>query len=78
MSQILLKLEQFRTTSSNLENDLEENTKYLNNQGFTLSVLDSELKKLYTEMQNKLRQIDLENKQLETVKKRHNVSIKMH
>lgn len=76
LSLTLLKLEQCRTTSTNLENNLEENTKYLKNQGFIVSTLNFELKKLYTEIQNKSRQIDLENKQLETVKKRHNVSKK--
>lgn len=72
----MLKLEQYRTTSSNLEKDIEGNTKYLNDQGLNLSVLKSELKKLYTEIQNKSNQIDFENKKLENVKKRQNVSQK--
>eukprot|EP00102_Acyrthosiphon_pisum_P020925 XP_016658135.1 PREDICTED: coiled-coil domain-containing protein 40 [Acyrthosiphon pisum] len=71
LSKTLLKLEQCRTTSFNLEQDIVENTKYLNDQGFALSALDSELKKLYTEIQNKTKHIDLENKQLEIVKKLH-------
>ncbi|KAE9542832.1 hypothetical protein AGLY_002743 [Aphis glycines] len=71
LSKALLKLEQCRTTSSNLEQDIEENTKYLNDQGFALTTLDSELKKIYSEIQNKTKQIDLENKQLEIVKKLH-------
>ncbi|XP_022161075.1 kinetochore protein SLK19-like [Myzus persicae] len=71
LSKELLKLEQCRTTSFNLEQDIVENTKYLNDKGLVLSTLDSELKKLYTEIQNKTKHIDLENKQLEVVKKLH-------
>jgi len=59
-----------------LEQDIVENTKYLNDQGFALSALDSELKKLYTEIQNKTKHIDLENKQLEIVQKLHDASQK--
>uniref|UniRef100_A0A2S2Q421 Coiled-coil domain-containing protein n=1 Tax=Sipha flava TaxID=143950 RepID=A0A2S2Q421_9HEMI len=70
LSQSLLKLEQYRTTSSNLENDIEKNTTFLNDLGFALSTLDSELKKLYIDIQNKSKQIDLENKQMETIKKK--------
>ncbi|VVC28629.1 Hypothetical protein CINCED_3A025872 [Cinara cedri] len=70
LSQVLLKLEQYRNTSFNLEKDIKENTKYLNDQGFVLSALDSELNKIYTEIKNKSRQIDLENKKLETMKKK--------
>lgn len=74
LSHSLLKLEQYRTTISNIEKDVEENIKNLNNQGYALSALDFELKKLYTEIQNKSRQIDLENNQLETIKKRYEAS----
>lgn len=74
LSKALLKLEQCRTTSFNLEQDIVENTKYLNNQGLALSALDSELKKMYAEIQNKTKHIDLENKQLEIAKKLHNAS----
>lgn len=48
----------------------------MNDQGLALSALDSELKKWYTEIQNKTKHIDLENKQLEMVKKLHDVSQK--
>jgi len=48
---------------------MEENTKYLNDQGLILSTLDNEMKKLYIDIQNKSRQIDLENKKMETLKK---------
>ncbi|XP_025204479.1 coiled-coil domain-containing protein 40-like [Melanaphis sacchari] len=65
-------LDQITSVYSNLEQDIEKNTKYLNDQGFALSSLDSELKKLYIEIQNKTKQIDLENKQLEMIKKLHN------
>lgn len=57
-----------------MENDIENNTKYLNDQGFILSTLDSELKKIYSEIQNKSRQIDEENKQLDLVKNRQDAS----
>lgn len=76
LTQSLLKLEQYRTTSSNLEKDIEENTKSMNDQGFALSEIDSELKKLLIDIQNKTRQIDLENKQLETLQKKCEVSVK--
>jgi len=76
LSHALLKLEQYRTTSSNLEKDIEVNTQHLNYQGLTLSMLNNELKKLYTDIQNKSRQIDLENKQLQTVKKKQEASKK--
>lgn len=74
LSKSLLQLEQCCTTSFNLELNIEKNTKYLNDQGFALSALDSELKKLYTEIQNKTKHIDLENKQLEIVKKINDAS----
>lgn len=75
MSQLLLKLEQYCTTSSNLENDIQKNTKFLNDQGLTLSTLDSELKKLYIDIQNKSKQIDLENKQMENLKKKQDARL---
>lgn len=56
---------------------MEKHTKYLNNQEFTISTLDSELKKLYTEIKNKSKQNDLENKQLEAAKKRNEANIKI-
>lgn len=74
LSQALLKAEQYRSTISNMENAVRENIKYLDNQNIIISASNSELKKLYTEIQNKLKQIDSENKQLETLKKRHDVS----
>lgn len=74
LSQALLKLEQYRNTISNLEKDINENTKHLNDRGLTLSVLSVELKKLYIDIQNKSRQIDLENKKMETLKKKQDAS----
>lgn len=74
LSRSLLKLEQYRTTCSNLENDVEKNSTFLNDLGFDLSTLDSELKKLYADIQNKSKQIDLENKHIETLKKRQDAS----
>ncbi|VVC24084.1 Hypothetical protein CINCED_3A023271 [Cinara cedri] len=68
LSEAILKLEQFRNTSYNLEKNIEENTKRLNEGEIALSALDSELKKIYTEIRNKTRQIDTESKQLETFK----------
>lgn len=73
LTQALLKLEQYRTASSNLEKDIKDNTKYMNSQGLALSIIDSELKKLSIDIQNKSRQIDLENKHLETLKKKSDV-----
>ncbi|XP_026805557.1 uncharacterized protein LOC113548720 [Rhopalosiphum maidis] len=49
LSKSLLKLEQYRTTSSNLEHDIEENTKYLNDQGYDL-VMETKNKKLDKEI----------------------------
>lgn len=57
-----------------MENDIEKNTKYLNDQAFALSTLDSELKKIYSEIQNKSRQIDEENKHLDLIKNRQDAS----
>lgn len=73
LSQALLKLEQYRTTSFNLEKDIEENNKYLTGQVCTISECDFEFKKILADIQYKLRQIDIETKQLEIVKKRHDV-----
>lgn len=42
-----------------------------------MSALDVDLKKLYVDIQNKLRQIDLEKKQIETLKKKQDVSYKI-
>lgn len=75
LTQALLKLEQYRTASSNLEKNIEDNTKCMNSQGFALSIIDSELKKLHIDIQNKSRQIDQENKHLETLKKKSDVCI---
>lgn len=75
LTQALLKLEQYRTACSNLEKDIEENTKCMNSQGFTISIFDTELKKLHIDIQNKSRQIDLENKRLETLKKKSDVCL---
>lgn len=72
-----MKLEQHRTTTFNLEKEIEQNTKHLNNQELTISTLDSELKKLYTDIKNKSKQNDLENKQLEAAKKRNEVNLKI-
>lgn len=66
----MLKLEQCRASSLNLEKDVEVNTKYLNDKAVVISKLNSEQKKLYDEIKKKSRQIDLEKKQLETVKRR--------
>lgn len=52
---------------------MEENTKYLNAQELVLSTLDSELKKIFTEIHIKSRQIDLENKQLDRIKNKQEV-----
>lgn len=56
-----------------MEKDIEENTKYLNDQGIVLSTLDSELKKVFTEIHIKSKQIDLENKQLDRLKNKQEV-----
>lgn len=74
MSRSLLRLEQYRTTCLNLENDVEKNTTILNDLGFSLSTLDTELKKLYSDIQSKSKQIDLENKKIESLKKRQDAS----
>lgn len=68
-----MKLEQCRTTSFSMEKDIEDNTKYLNDQGLVLSALDSELKKIFTEIHIKSKQIDLENKQLDRLKNKQEV-----
>jgi len=46
----------------------------LNDQGLSLSLLDNEMKKLYIDIQSKSNQIDLENKKIETLKKKQDVS----
>lgn len=74
LAQALLKLEQYNTTSSNLQKDLEENNKYLNKQELTISILNSELNKLYIDIHIKSNQIDAENKQLDIAKKRQKAS----
>lgn len=75
LTRALLKLEQYRSTSLNLEKEIEVNTKCMNDQVLALSIIDSELKKLHIDIQNKSKQIDLENKQLETLKKKSDVPI---
>lgn len=75
LSQVLFKLEQYRETNSNLEKDIEENIKCINNQEFALSAMDSEQKKLHIDIQNTLKKIDLENKLLENLKKQSEVSL---
>lgn len=78
LSQVLFKLEQYRETNSNLEKDIEENIKYINNQEFALSVMDSEQKKLQIDIQNTSKKIDLENKNLETLSKKCDVCLKLN
>lgn len=73
LSQSLLKLEQYCMTSSNLEKDVEKDTKYLINQGAVIFELNSELKKLHTNIECRSRQIELETKKLETIKKKCDV-----
>lgn len=74
LSRALLKVEQYRSFISNTENAIEENFKQLKNNKFILSTSNSELKKLYAEIQNKFKQIESENKQLEALKISQNAS----
>lgn len=73
LAQALFKLEQYRTTSTNLEKDIEENNKFMNNHELVLSAMNSELRKLLTDIQYKSRNIDKENKHLETLQKKCDV-----
>lgn len=68
------KLEQYCSTIYNLEQQIEEQTKDLNNQELYISTLDSELNKLYTDIQIKSIAIESESKQLESLKIKHEVS----
>lgn len=77
LSQILFKLEQYRETNSNLEKDIEENIKCINNQEFALTAMDSEQKKLKIDIKNTSKKIDLENKHLEILKKKCDVCLRL-
>jgi len=69
-----IKLKQHRTTSYNLEKQIKELTIDLNHQDLYISTLDSELKKLYTDIQMKSNMIESEFKELESLKKKREVS----
>lgn len=69
-----IKLKQHRTTTYNLEKQIKELTIDLNHQDLYISTLDSELKKLYTDMQMKSNMIESEFKELESLKKKQEVS----
>lgn len=72
--QALLQLEQYREISSTLKNDIEKNTKCLNDQEFILSTLHSELKKLNFDIHNKSNSIFSEEKKLRTTEKKEEAS----
>lgn len=74
LSRALLKLEQYNSTSSNLEKSIEENNNHLKEQQSVISKLNSELNTLYNEIQNKSNLIDSVDKQLVIVKKRQKAS----
>ncbi|XP_060851664.1 coiled-coil domain-containing protein 40-like [Rhopalosiphum padi] len=68
-----IKLKQYRTTTYNLENQIKELTKDLDQQDLYIATLDSKLKKLGTDIQIKSNMIELESKELELLKKKHEV-----
>ncbi|KAL4090962.1 hypothetical protein QTP88_025714 [Uroleucon formosanum] len=68
-----IKLKQHRTTTYNLEKQIKELNKDINNQNLYISTLDTELKKLYTDVQLKSNMIELEFKELESLKKKREV-----
>ncbi|XP_060873754.1 interaptin-like [Metopolophium dirhodum] len=68
-----IKLKQHLTTTYNLEKQIKELTIDLNHQDLYISTLDSELKKLYTDMQMKSNMIESEFKELESLKKKREV-----
>lgn len=69
-----IKLKQYRTTTYNLEKQIKELTIDLNHQDLYISTLDSELKKLYSDIQMKSNMIESELKELETLKKKSEAS----
>ncbi|XP_050424677.1 putative leucine-rich repeat-containing protein DDB_G0290503 [Adelges cooleyi] len=70
LSQILLKSEQYRSLITNLEKEIDKNTKIMKEKGQVMIDLESELNKLYSEIERKSRQVDVETKHLEAVKKK--------
>ncbi|XP_050520950.1 coiled-coil domain-containing protein 40-like [Daktulosphaira vitifoliae] len=70
LSQTLLKAEQYRIVILNLERDIEENTKTMKEKSNLIFDLETELNKLLCDIQQKSRQIDIETKNLETVRKK--------
>jgi len=69
-----IKLKQYRTTTYNLEKQIKEHTTDLNRQDLYISTLDSELKKLYADIQMKSNTIESEFKELESFKKKSEAS----
>ncbi|CAH1737113.1 unnamed protein product [Aphis gossypii] len=68
-----IKLKQYRITTYNLEKQIKELTKDLDQQDLNIDTLDSKLKQLYTDIQIKSNMIELESKELESLKKKHEV-----
>jgi len=68
------KLQQYCNITHNLEKQIKEFTVNLNSQELYISTLDTELKKLYTEIQMKSNSIESESKQLESLKNKQEAS----